>query len=61
VVKRAVAWVAGIVAVLLLLWAAVHIVISPVNPEQEPPSGHFDSSCWACHFVMGSVEVTEPE
>jgi hypothetical protein len=40
-----------------LLWAVAHIVIVPVNPEQEPPDGHFESSCWACHFVTSSAEV----
>ncbi len=59
-VKRVLMWGAGIVIALLLLWAVLHIVISPVNPEQEPPSGHFDSACWACHFVMSSANLTSP-
>jgi hypothetical protein len=57
VVKRALAWIAGVVVVLLVLWGAMHVFLSPVNPEQEPPEGHFSSACWGCHLVLSSAEI----
>jgi len=50
-------WAIGIVVVLLVLWGALHILISPINPEQAAPEGHIDSTCWACHMVLPSADL----
>jgi hypothetical protein len=47
----------GIIAAATLAWLAVHAVLSPVNPRQQAPEKHYDAPCWACHFVIESVEV----
>lgn len=59
--RKVLAWVGGVVAVLLLSWGALHFVISPVNPEQEPPEKHVSAPCWTCHIVSASADIKQPE
>jgi len=53
-------WTIGVFVGVAALWGVAHVLISPVNPAQQPPSGHFQGPCWACHFVTSSAEVTSP-
>lgn len=46
-----------VVVTALVLWGALHVFISPVNPEQTTPSGHFSGSCWTCHFVSDGAQI----
>lgn len=57
---RVLIWIGAIVVLVLLAWAALHVFITPVHPEQLPPSGHPSSACWACHFVTTSADVQQP-
>ena len=52
-------WIALAAIVVAVTWGALHIFISPVNPEQEPPETHIQTQCWACHLVLESVEIRE--
>ena len=53
-------WIVAIAVGATVIWGLAHVFISPVNPAQQPPSGHFQGPCWACHFVSGSAEITAP-
>lgn len=59
--RRVLAWIGGIVAALVVGWAVLHVVISPVNPEQEAPEQHVSAPCWTCHIVSASAELQELE
>lgn len=48
-----------ILAFVLLLWAALHLFITRINPAQETPDGHFTGSCWACHLVSEGANLVE--
>jgi len=37
----------------------MHFVLTTINPAQESPAGHFQSTCWACHMTLESAELTE--
>jgi len=37
----------------------MHFMLTTINPAQEPPAGHFQSACWACHMTLESAELTE--
>ena len=58
---RVVGWVAGIIAIIAVLWLALHVFLRPVNPAQEQPSKHLPGPCWACHFVTDSAKLVEIE
>lgn len=49
-----------IVVLVALTWAAVHVFIPPVNPQEPRPTGHIAGPCWACHFVTESAPVRTP-
>lgn len=55
--RVALGWALAIVAAVVIGWGLLHVLISPVNPSQQRPSGHFASPCWACHFTSQSVEM----
>ena len=57
--RRVAVWVGVAVLVIALAWGAVHVLISPVNPEQAAPSAHYGEPCWVCHFVTASVPVRD--
>ena len=57
--KRVLAWAGGIAAVALLVVVAVHVMITPVSPDQQTPAGHFGSPCAACHIVSGGTDVID--
>lgn len=58
--KRAILWVAGLLAVALLVFVAVHVMIQPVSPDQETPAGHFGRPCVLCHIVTEGTDVVNP-
>ncbi len=49
----------ALVVILLVVWAALHVMITPVNPEQSPSGSHVQSACWACHLVVSSAGIIE--
>ena len=55
--RVALRWALAIFAALVIGWGLLHVLISPVNPSQQPPSGHFAGSCWLCHFTSQSVKM----
>lgn len=55
-VRRAVAWVAGLVLLAFLLLALAHVFIRPIPPDQEAPADHFGEPCVLCHFVTESAD-----
>jgi hypothetical protein len=57
--RLVVSWVVVIVATVVLGWGGLHVFLSPVNPAQEAPSGHWDLKCGTCHSVSDSVKVRE--
>ena len=58
--RRVLGWAGGLAAALVVAWGVMHVVISPVNPKQEPPEEHyFEAPCWTCHLVLGSAELKE--
>ena len=57
--RKAAVWLGGTVLVLVLAWGTLHVLISPVNPEQTAPPTHYGGPCWACHFVTRSVPVRD--
>jgi CBS domain containing-hemolysin-like protein len=56
--KTVLAWIVGALLVAMVIWGALHVFISPVNPKQAAPDRHVQTSCWACHFVSNSAKVT---
>lgn len=50
-------WVLAFFAALVIGWGLLHVFISPLNPSQHAPTGHFSGPCWACHFTSQSVKV----
>jgi hypothetical protein len=57
--RRVLSFVAVVLAVLLLFWAAIHVMTTKVNPAQEAPKDHFGGPCWACHIVISGAELIE--
>ncbi len=57
--KKAGVWIGVGAGVLMLLWVAMHFMLTTINPEQESPAGHFQSACWACHMTLESAEIIE--
>ncbi len=57
--RKVVMTLAGMVAATLLAWGVLHVIITPVNTEQIPPDGHFQSGCAWCHIVSGSADLIE--
>ena len=51
--------IALVLVTALVVWGALHVFITQVNPEQESPSGHFSSACWTCHFVSSNAKIVE--
>ncbi len=60
-VVRALRWSVAVVVGVLVAWALMHALISPVNPRQEPPEKHVAGPCWACHLVLESAEIVEEQ
>lgn len=59
-VRRVLGWLGGVLVTLVLAWAVMHVVISPVNPRQEAPRKHYlEAPCWTCHFVLESAVLKE--
>ena len=56
---RIAAGVGGVVAILLLVWGAAHVVVPPVDPRQAAPAGHYTAPCWTCHIVSESAPPVE--
>lgn len=48
-----------VVVVVALIWGGLHLFIRGINPEQQTPEGHFESACWACHFVSENAKIVE--
>lgn len=57
--KSVLVFAALTVGVMLLIWGALHLFITRINPAQETPEGHFGESCWACHWVSESARIVE--
>jgi len=57
--KQAFVTIAIVLATLLVLWGAFHLVLTRVNPAQETPEGHFAGACWACHLVSEGAKIVE--
>jgi hypothetical protein len=57
--RNALVAVALIAVTGLVIWGAMHVFITQVNPEQPTPSGHFSGACWACHFVSSGAKIIE--
>lgn len=56
--RKVLGWAGGLAAALVVAWGVMHVVIPPVNPEQEPPREHyFEAECWTCHLVLDSAEL----
>jgi hypothetical protein len=54
---RALVWACYVAVGLGVAWVAVHFVLAPVNPRQQPPDAHVSAPCWTCHLVSGSVKI----
>jgi hypothetical protein len=37
----------------------MHLMLTTINPAQEPPAGTLEVACWACHMTLESAELTE--
>jgi hypothetical protein len=57
--KKALVAVGLLLVTAVVLWGALHVFVTQVNPEQPSPSGHFSGSCWACHIVSDSAKIIE--
>ena len=58
-VLRVLGWSVAVIVGVVLAWALMHVVISPVNPLQEAPEKHVAGPCWACHLVLESAQLVE--
>ena len=47
------------VGAIALVLVVVHVLISPVNPDQKVPKQHPSAACWACHIVSSSAELVD--
>ncbi len=50
---------AALLVAALLAWAVLHVFISPVNPAQAAPEGHYNAACWSCHMVLDSAPLAD--
>jgi hypothetical protein len=57
--KRAIYGVVGLLAVALLVFVAVHVMITPIAPDQKTPLGHFGPPCALCHIVSKGTAITD--
>lgn len=57
--RKAVGIAAGVVVAVLVAWAVLHVVITPVNPAQTAPTGHYSFSCPACHLVLETAPLVD--
>jgi hypothetical protein len=57
--KRAMYGSIAALAVALLVFVAVHVMITPIAPEQKTPLGHFGPPCALCHIVSKGTAITD--
>ena len=53
--SRAIAWLGVILLVVIVLVLFIHVFAPAIGPDEEPPPGHPQSVCVACHLVTGSA------
>ncbi len=53
--SRVAAWLGATLLVVVVLVLAMHIFAPAIGSDEEPPPGHPQSACIACHLVTGSV------
>jgi len=58
---RILGWAAAVVVGIVVVWALLHVFLSPVNPAQEAPEKHLPGQCWMCHIVSDSAELVDVE
>ena len=47
------------VGAIALVLVVVHVLISPVNPNQKIPENHPAAPCWTCHIVSASADLVD--
>lgn len=52
---RLVSWVVALVVVVVVLALFVHVFAPAIGPDEQPPSGHPQSACIACHIVSAGA------
>lgn len=59
--SKVLGWTGAVLGGAVALLALMHVFISPINPKQEAPDVHIESTCWACHTVSESIEIKDLE
>ncbi|MDO8846996.1 MAG: hypothetical protein Q7W51_01220 [Coriobacteriia bacterium] len=53
--SRVTAWLGAALLVVVVLVVFMHIFAPAIGSDEEPPPGHPQSACIACHLVTGSA------
>lgn len=57
---RVLSWLAAVIVLAIVLLAFMHVFAPAIGREEEPPSGHWQSSCIACHLVTSGSGAETP-
>lgn len=57
---RFLSWLAAVIVLVIVLLAFMHVFAPAIGREEEPPPGHWQSSCIACHLVTNGSEAETP-
>lgn len=48
---RALSWLVAVIILVIVSLAFMHVFAPAIDRDEEPPPGHWQSSCIACHLV----------
>ena len=57
---RVLSWVAAVIILVIVLLAFMHVFAPAIGRDEEPPPGHWRSSCIACHLVTTGAGADTP-
>jgi len=58
--SRVLSWLAAVVVLAIVLLAFMHVFAPAIGRDEEPPPGHWQTSCIACHLVTTTTENGTP-
>lgn len=58
--SRILSWLAAFIILVVVLLAFMHVFAPAIGRDEEPPPGHWQTTCIACHLVTSAAENGTP-